>query len=57
MLVPWDSSKKFGGQQFLRYYHLFVEGEMDQIVEKLEGCKKIQSFHEQGNWFIEFEKC
>lgn len=57
MLVPWDSSKKQDGQQFLRYYHLFVEGEMEGLVEQLEDCKLLQSFHEQGNWFVEFEKC
>lgn len=57
LLVPWDSNKKEEGKQFLRYYHLFVEGEMDQIVGQLGDCKLIQSFHEQGNYFVEFEKC
>jgi hypothetical protein len=57
MLVPWDSRKKQDGAQFLRYYHLFVENEMQGLVEQLENCKLIDSFCEQGNWFVEFEKC
>lgn len=57
MLVPWDSHKKHDGAQFLRYYHLFVEGEMEGLVQQLEHCKLIKTFHEQGNWFVEFKKC
>ncbi|KAI6176137.1 Alkylated DNA repair protein alkB-like protein 8 [Aphelenchoides bicaudatus] len=56
-LVPWDSQKKLEGTQFLRYYHLFVDGEMKGLVEKLENCKVIKEFQQQGNIFIEFEKC
>lgn len=54
MLVPWDSSNKEA--QYLRYYHLFVEGEMEALVKQLDNCKLTKSFHEQGNWFVEFQK-
>ncbi|KAI6239630.1 Alkylated DNA repair protein alkB-like protein 8 [Aphelenchoides fujianensis] len=30
--------------------------EMDAIVGRLDGCRLLNSFHEQGNWFVEFEK-
>ncbi|CAD5228757.1 unnamed protein product [Bursaphelenchus xylophilus] len=57
MLVPWESNKKsMDGSQFLRYYHLFAEGEMENLVGKLDNAKLIRSFYEQGNWFVEFEK-
>ncbi|CAD5221705.1 unnamed protein product [Bursaphelenchus okinawaensis] len=57
MLVPWESNKKSQEEaQFLRYYHLFVEGEMDELVKKVDGTRLVTSFYEQGNWFVEFER-
>ncbi|KAI6212197.1 Alkylated DNA repair protein alkB-like protein 8 [Aphelenchoides besseyi] len=54
MLVPWDSSLK--NHQQLRYYHLFNDGEMDEIVQRLNECTLLNSVYEQGNWIVEFQK-
>jgi len=56
MLVPWDSEEKTAEKQVLRYYHLFVEGEMERLVAQVENCRVIRSFYEQGNWFVEIER-
>lgn len=69
MLVPWESATKPSAvaapcasgdaptdAPLLRYYHLFVEGELDALVAQVSDCRLLNSFHEQGNWFVEFER-
>lgn len=41
---------------FKRYYHLFAEGELQQLVEALEGVVVRQSFYEASNWVVDFER-
>uniref|UniRef100_A0AAF5D0W6 Fe2OG dioxygenase domain-containing protein n=2 Tax=Strongyloides stercoralis TaxID=6248 RepID=A0AAF5D0W6_STRER len=53
MLVPW---KKKGEQQFLRYYHMFVENELESLINSVEGLKVQNCILEQGNWIATFEK-
>ncbi|CEF63669.1 Alkylated DNA repair protein alkB homolog 8 [Strongyloides ratti] len=53
MLVPW---KKDGDNQFLRYYHVFVENELENLIHSVEGLKVQECILEQGNWIVIFEK-
>lgn len=61
MLVPWQitTSINENQKQFLRYYHLFVAGELENIVKnELKNCKLVNNSeeYEQGNWAVIFEK-
>jgi len=57
-LVPW---KLKGGEEeeekvFLRYYHVFEEGELESLVEKVEKLIVVESYYDQGNWCSVVEK-
>lgn len=50
VLVPWTIDQK--GETFLRYYHVFREGEAEKLIESVQGCKLISVEKEQGNYII-----
>uniref|UniRef100_A0A915CZR0 tRNA (carboxymethyluridine(34)-5-O)-methyltransferase n=1 Tax=Ditylenchus dipsaci TaxID=166011 RepID=A0A915CZR0_9BILA len=54
MLVPWNDVNS--SRQFLRYYHLFVAGELAELVAELSSCRLISNEYEEGNWAVVFEK-
>lgn len=54
MLVPWNDVNS--GKQFFRYYHLFAEDELPQLLAELPNCKLISSEYEEGNWAVIFER-
>ncbi|CAO4370230.1 unnamed protein product [Caenorhabditis nigoni] len=54
VLVPWTMDQK--GETFLRYYHVFREGEAEQLVESVDGCKLVSIEKEQGNYIIVIRK-
>ncbi|KAF7234349.1 hypothetical protein EG68_12137 [Paragonimus skrjabini miyazakii] len=35
-----------------RYYHLFVQGELDALVRHVPSLRTERSFYEQGNWAV-----
>ncbi|XP_075448488.1 tRNA (carboxymethyluridine(34)-5-O)-methyltransferase ALKBH8 isoform X2 [Ascaphus truei] len=39
-----------------RYYHVFCEGELEALCSKLDNITIQQSYHDQGNWCVIFEK-
>ena len=47
-LVSWDNSQD-------RYYHLFVEGELEKLVADM-NVTVVKSFYEIGNWGIIISK-
>ncbi|KAK0422550.1 hypothetical protein QR680_007635 [Steinernema hermaphroditum] len=49
MLVPWQDGS---GTQYLRYYHLFQECELEGLVESAGGLRVNSSINEQGNWIM-----
>ncbi|XP_012286796.1 alkylated DNA repair protein alkB homolog 8 [Orussus abietinus] len=53
MLVPWKLKK---GQNFLRYYHLFEEGELSQLCSEISSCQVNEVYYDQGNWCAILEK-
>ncbi|VDP09075.1 unnamed protein product [Heligmosomoides polygyrus] len=48
MLVPWRIDDK--GETFLRYYHVFAEGEMEELLLSVGGCRIESVEKEQGNY-------
>jgi alkylated DNA repair protein alkB family protein 8 len=41
---------------FLRYYHVFVQNELEAMFEFVPGVRIVESFYEQGNWCVIFQK-
>ena len=41
---------------FARYYHLFAEGELQQLADAMEGVEVRQSFYDASNWVVDFER-
>lgn len=58
MLVPWKLKDETSEQKetFLRFYHVFEEDELFQLCEKVSSVKVIDTYYDQGNWCIIFEK-
>lgn len=40
----------------LRYYHLFKEKELDDIVDKIHSVRKLDSYYDCGNWCVVAER-
>lgn len=53
VLVPW---KRKGGGDFLRYYHVFINGELEKLCAGIKDTKIEQSYYDQGNWCVILEK-
>lgn len=41
---------------FHRYYHVFQQGELEQLCVQVTGVKVQSSYHDQGNWCAILEK-
>ncbi|XP_033486468.2 tRNA (carboxymethyluridine(34)-5-O)-methyltransferase alkbh8 [Epinephelus lanceolatus] len=41
---------------FHRYYHVFQQGELEQLCGQVTGIKVQSSYHDQGNWCVILEK-
>lgn len=54
MLVPW---KKKNGECFLRYYHVFREGELAELCMEISTASIKKVYYDQGNWCVILEKC
>ncbi|EDS29301.1 conserved hypothetical protein [Culex quinquefasciatus] len=55
LLVPWKLRDVERNEQetkvtFLRYYHVFEEGELAKICESIDGVTVVESYYDQGNW-------
>ena len=61
-LTDGDSSgtkHKQNSTPFLRYYHVFVEGELEKLIEESQHNKLVRilnSYYDKGNWCLIFEK-
>ena len=64
VFIPWTNrtrNKKYsngerGDFSVERYCHLYIEGEVESLVEKVEGLEVVKSFKDRANWVIEVEK-
>ncbi|XP_041851484.1 alkylated DNA repair protein alkB homolog 8 [Melanotaenia boesemani] len=41
---------------FHRYYHVFQQGELEQLCGQVAEVKVLTSYHDQGNWCVVLEK-
>ncbi|XP_029038843.2 alkylated DNA repair protein alkB homolog 8 [Osmia bicornis bicornis] len=53
MLVPW---KRKGGGNFLRYYHVFEEGELPKLCSEVSSFIIENIYYDQGNWCVILQK-
>lgn len=53
MLVPW---KRKGGGEFLRFYHVFEKGELENLCSEIPLTEARDAYYDQGNWCIVLEK-
>uniref|UniRef100_A0AC34QH53 Alkylated DNA repair protein alkB homolog 8 n=1 Tax=Panagrolaimus sp. JU765 TaxID=591449 RepID=A0AC34QH53_9BILA len=56
MLVPWQKADKLTEKPVFRFYHLFDWGELDSIIESVSDLKICDSYYEEGNYIVIFEK-
>uniref|UniRef100_A0A1B0CA61 Methyltransferase type 11 domain-containing protein n=1 Tax=Lutzomyia longipalpis TaxID=7200 RepID=A0A1B0CA61_LUTLO len=57
ILVPWklkDGTEN--NKTFLRFYHVFEEGELEELCGQVQDIRVIKSYYDQGNWCAIFEK-
>lgn len=55
VLVPFKTPND-GGRTQLRFYHVFIEGELERLVAGIAQCRLLRCFYEQGNWCAELLK-
>uniref|UniRef100_A0A183E9G9 Methyltransf_11 domain-containing protein n=1 Tax=Gongylonema pulchrum TaxID=637853 RepID=A0A183E9G9_9BILA len=53
MLVPFQNAD---GARFLRYYHLYHDVELENLIKEAGGCVIQKYFYEQGNWIAYVKK-
>lgn len=53
VLVPWSTKNK---DTFHRFYHVFHEGELSDLINKVPGAKVEEVYYDQGNWCVIFKK-
>lgn len=45
-----------GAETFHRFYHVFVEGELEELVSHVTGVFVEKSYYDQGNWCVIFRR-
>ncbi|KAM6987734.1 tRNA (carboxymethyluridine(34)-5-O)-methyltransferase alkbh8 isoform 2-T2 [Tautogolabrus adspersus] len=53
---PKSESENSPAPVFHRYYHVFQQGELEQLCCQVAGIKVQISYHDQGNWCVILEK-
>lgn len=60
VLVPWKLKQKEIPQDqqkvFLRYYHVFQDGELEQLCQEISNVKVVKYFYDQGNHCVIIKK-
>ena len=54
LLVPWKTTDK--PTTYHRYYHVFEEGELENLIQSVDGLTIERSYYDQGNWCAVFVK-
>ncbi|KAJ2116087.1 tRNA methyltransferase, has a role in tRNA modification, partial [Coemansia sp. RSA 921] len=57
VLVPWvvpgfRAQNDEQDKVYHRYYHLFRKGELQQLVEQVDGCSVVESGYDRDNWYV-----
>ena len=50
MFVPWKNKSKCDENTHYRFYHVFKEGELNNLFLSVGGCSIVDSYHDNGNW-------
>lgn len=45
-----------GSVVYQRYCHVYVEGELEGLVEKVDGLKLLESYYDRSNWCVVAER-
>lgn len=48
--------KKKDESVYHRYYHVFKQGELEDLCNRLEGVSILESYYDKGNWCVILEK-
>ena len=69
LLVPWKTTAKqkhietyeseevgVTSKTYHRFYHVFEEGELEELVESVNGLAIRETYYDQGNWCAIFTK-
>lgn len=62
ILVPWKLKKTNENKpvedekMFLRFYHVFEEGELECLCRKINNIEIIKSYYDEGNWCVIIKK-
>ncbi|XP_044748795.1 alkylated DNA repair protein alkB homolog 8 [Coccinella septempunctata] len=57
LLVPWKLKRNCEEKgTFLRYYHVYEDGELENSCLTLPNVKILSSYYDQGNWCIQLLK-
>jgi len=64
VLVPWQLKKAGSdgdsgdqpGVTYHRFYHVFQQGELEQLCLSVGNCRIVKSNYDQGNWTVILEK-
>ncbi|CAG2219912.1 ALKBH8 [Mytilus edulis] len=53
VLVPWERKDQDNNTtSFHRYYHVFKEGELEEMCGRISGCHVLEKYYDQGNWAL-----
>jgi alkylated DNA repair protein alkB family protein 8 len=55
-LTNTNESKTEINKTYLRFYHVFECQELENLFKGIENVSIIESYYEQGNWCVIFEK-
>lgn len=53
VLVPW---RRKGGGDFLRFYHVFENGELESLCSDVPSTEVENVYYDQGNWCVVLKK-
>lgn len=60
ILVPWKlkdrSSDPKDTKTFLRFYHVFEEGEIEKLCLRIKGVEVVEGYYDQGNYCVRLRK-
>lgn len=66
ILVPWKLKNSNRSEKssecvqhsttYLRFYHVFEEGELEELCKQFNNVSIVKSYYDQGNWCVIFQK-
>ena len=64
VLVPWKlnpltaslKASSIEEKTYHRFYHVFVEGELESLCSQVPELDITRSYYDQGNWCVELTK-